>query len=457
MTSPPPKPPRPPARIRALPTSLTAWSLVSLIAGIGLGILTHGSSRAAVLVEAVKPIGDLWMAALLMTVLPLVVTQLLSAIAGARSEQSIAIGGLGARAVLLFVLLLAAAGVFTLLLAPPLIARYRADPTGLPAASTSPPAPEPTTASETVSARPKSESGAFATWLGSLIPRNLLESAVRGDVLPLLLFTVLFGTAVAALPKEQRDPLARTFEALARAMRLCVVWILRLTPAGVFALTFVFAAKTGIHAAGMLAVFVAIVCGLTLLFTILLYPLTAIAGRTSIRAFARAVAPAQLVAVSTRSSLAALPALVEGGRDHLGLPPSSTGFVLPLSVSLFKVNRTISSLTKLFFVAHIYGIGLTPGAVATFFATEILMSFTTAGVPLGGMSFKALPAYLAAGVPIEGVVILEAVETIPDIFKTLLNVTGDMSVAAILSRASRSGHALRTLPAPIASVPEEPS
>ena len=110
---------------------------------------------------------------------------------------------------------------------------------------------------------------------------------------------------------------------------------------------------------------------------------------------------------------------------------------------------------KLFFVAHIYGIGLTPGAVATFFVTEILMSFTTAGVPLGGMSFKSLPAYLAAGVPVEGVVILEAVETIPDIFKTLLNVTGDMSAAVILSRGSRAGRAFRSLPDAVRPAPEE--
>ena len=153
--------------------------------------------------------------------------------------------------------------------------------------------------------------------------------------------------------------------------------------------------------------------------------------------------------------MAALPALVEGGRTHLGLPAPSTGFVLPLAVSLFKINRPISSLVKLFFVAHIYGIRLTAAAVATFVVTEVLMSFTSAGVPLGGMSFKSLPAYAAAGVPIEGVVILEAVESIPDVFKTVLNVTVDMSVAAILSRAGRSRPAAGALPAPGSAVPEE--
>ena len=229
-------------------------------------------------------------------------------------------------------------------------------------------------------------------------------------------------------------------------MLILVHWILRIIPAGVFALTYVLALKTGGQAAGMLTVYIAIVCGLILLFTLLLYPVTAVLGRTTMRTFARAAAPAQLVAVSTRSSVAALPALIEGGREHMRLPASSTGFVLPLSVSLFKVNRTISSLVKLFFLAHVYGVSLRPGAIATFLAIETILSFGTAGVPLGGMSLKSLPAYLAAGVPVEGVMILEAVETIPDIFKTLLNVTGQMSAATLLSRSRR---------APLASVAAE--
>jgi Na+/H+-dicarboxylate symporter len=221
-------------------------------------------------------------------------------------------------------------------------------------------------------------------------------------------------------------------------MLLCVRWILWGAPLGVFALTYGLALKTGGGAAGTLAAYVAIVCGLTLLFTVMLYPISALLGRTTIRVFARAVAPAQLVAVSTRSSIAALPALVEGGRRHLRLPASITSFVLPLSVSLFKINRTSSSLVKLLFIAHLYGIPLRPAAILTFMVTELVLSFSTVGVPLGGSGIRSLPAYVAAGVPIEGLLILEAVETIPDIFKTVLNVTGDMSAATLLSRSSRA-------------------
>ena len=271
-----------------------------------------------------------------------------------------------------------------------------------------------------------------------LIPGNIFQALSSGEILPLLLFTVFFGLAVAHLAPERRELLNRIFRALADAMMVLVGWILKATPLGVFALSFEMAVHTGVQATGFMAFFVALVSGLMLLCTGLLYPVTAVLGRASIRRFARAVAPAQLVAVSTRSSLAALPALVEGARDHLALPASATGFVLPLSVSAFKVNRTMSSTVKLLFLAHVFHVHLGPAELATFLVTVIVLSFSNVGIPGGGATLMTLPAYLAAGVPLAGVVILEAAMTSPDFFRTLLNVTGDMSAATILSRSTRT-------------------
>jgi Na+/H+-dicarboxylate symporter len=154
--------------------------------------------------------------------------------------------------------------------------------------------------------------------------------------------------------------------------------------------------------------------------------------------FARAAAPAQLVAASTRSSLASLPALVDGGTRALGLSEAATGFLLPLSVSTFKLNRTLSAVLKVLFLAHVFGIDIPPARMAAFIATVVILSFTALGVPGGGGAFKTLPAYLAAGVPLEGIIILEAADAIPDIFKTVLNVTGDLAVAVLLTRGERA-------------------
>lgn len=410
--------------------SLTAWSIAALVAGLALGVVGHttGSSAVATLASSVRPLGDLWLAALQMTVLPLVVAHMLAAIVGVRDTQSV--GALGGRALALFVLMLAIAGLLATAVTPLLLSRYSVSPATMAALHTSVPVPP---AAREAAAAPLS----LAEWVSTLLPRNLIQAALQGDILPLLLFTALLGVAITRLPSAQRDPLARAAHGIAGAMFIVVRWILWFTPPAVFALVLAFSLGSGGGAASVLGTFVALQSGLMLAATLLLYPMTAALGGTSMRTFARAVAPAQLVAVSTRSSIATLPALIEGGRDHLRLPDTATGFVLPFSVSLFKVNRTISSTVKLIFLAHIYSIPLSAATLTTFLATVIIMSFSSAGVPGGGVAFKTLPAYLAAGVPIEGIVILEAVDTIPDVFKTLLNVTGDMSVATLLSRSAR--------------------
>ena len=271
-------------------------------------------------------------------------------------------------------------------------------------------------------------------WLGGVLPSNLFLAASRGDILPLLLFTIVFGAAASRLPAAERNPIARTVHSLAAAMLTVIRWLLVFTPVGVFALAYGIALATGLKAAGMVGAFIVAVSVPMLLGTLLLYPVASIFGRVSLRAFARAVAPAQLVAVSSRSSIASLPALVDGAKRHLHLGDAATGFVLPLAVSTFKVNRTISATIKVLFLAHVFGTTVPAGKLVVFIVTVIILSFTALGVPGGGSAFKTLPAYLAAGVPIEGVIVLEAVDTIPDIFKTLLNVTGDMAAAVILGR-----------------------
>jgi Na+/H+-dicarboxylate symporter len=93
---------------------------------------------------------------------------------------------------------------------------------------------------------------------------------------------------------------------------------------------------------------------------------------------------------------------------------------------------------KVLFLAHVFGIDIPPARMAAFIATVVILSFTALGVPGGGGAFKTLPAYLAAGVPLEGIIILEAADAIPDIFKTVLNVTGDLAVAVLLTRGERA-------------------
>ncbi len=409
----------------------TVGALVALVAGLALGILIHGSNDPWVLTleEAVAVIGQLWIAAIRVTVLPLVISLTLVAIVGAQGDRSI--GALGAKTFLLFVIMFVATGLITYALGPAALSLYPVDAgtsvslrAGTSAAA---PALEATRAEQPAS---------VGDWLMALVPSNLVRAAASGEILPLLLFTIFFAVAVTRLAPEPRDLLRRVFQAFADTMMVLIGWILKVLPLGVFALCLDFAFRAGVRVTGVIAVWVALVSAMLILVTALLYPVTAILGRVPLSRFARALAPAQAVAVSTRSSLASLPAMIEGGRKHLGLPAFATGFVLPLSVAVFKLNMAISGPIKILFLAHVFQLNVSLPQLAVFLVTHLILSFSTAGIPAHG-SLSTLPAFLAAGIPVEAVLILTAVDAIPDIFKTLVNVTADMSAAAILSRRER--------------------
>lgn len=418
----------------------TVGALAALVAGFAVGIFVHGSGDPAALrlVDAIGVLGQLWVAALRMTVLPLVVALTLVAIVGARRESSI--GVLGLKAGALFLTMLVAAACLTLAVATPSLASHAVDPEAAASFRAQMSEPSPDVPVD----RPRATSA--GDWFAGLVPVNIFSAAARGEILPILVFTVLFGLAARRVAREDHDLLRRIFEGIAGAMMAIVGWIMRAMPLGVFALCAVFSSRLGSRATTLIGFFIVLLSGILLLATLLLYPVTAILGRTSLARFARAVAPAQVVAVSTRSSLASLPALVEGGRKHLGLSESATGFVLPLCVATFKLDFGIASLVRLLFVAHVLAIPLGPPQLASFLFTQFILSFSAAGIP-GAGSVRSLPAYLAAGVPIEGVLIVNAVDSIPDIFATLANVTADMSAATILSRKDRVGAADGSRPA----------
>ena len=183
-----------------------------------------------------------------------------------------------------------------------------------------------------------------------------------------------------------------------------------------------------------LATYVVLVVSITVAFsTLLLYPAAVVFGGISLRAFARAAFPAQAVAFSSRSSLAALPAMLESARERLGLPAAFASFFFPLAVTLFRCGAAIGQVIGALFVAKLYGVDLGAGQLAAIAVTTVVTTFSVPGIP-GGSIIMIVPVLLAAGVPAEGVGLLLGVDTIPDMFRTTTNVTGDMTAAVILSR-----------------------
>ncbi|HEX9887758.1 MAG TPA: cation:dicarboxylase symporter family transporter [Longimicrobiales bacterium] len=423
------------------PKSLTVWSLAALVAGLGLGAVGHatGSPAISLLSAVVDPLGTLWAQALQMTVLPVVVVQILAAVL--RTSDGGGFGRIGGGALLLFLVMLAGGALFTVLLATPVLALYSPDPAAVDAIRAG-------VAGGGMAAEAAGiATGAASGFLPTILAPNLFQAAADGDILPILLFSLALGLALGRLPAERRAGITQGILALSEGLLVLIRWIILGTPVGVLAITLAMALDGGGTTAGVAFAFVVLVSLMMLAYTGVLYPVTSLLSGRPLGEFARAVAPPQVVAVATRSSIASLPALIEEAEMTLRLPDRVAGLALPLAVAVFKQNRTISAPFKLLFIAYVFGVPMAPEQIVAFVLTVIVLSFSALGVPGGGSAFASLPAYLAAGAPIEAILLLEAVDAIPDIFKTLLNVTADMSVAVILA-GPRFGRRLTGLDSP---------
>lgn len=412
----------------SFPGWLTPASLVALALGFSLGALGNAtdSGLVAAVADVLNPVGAIWMTALRFSVVPLVLLQVMAPILHANAERGL--GALVGKALGLFLLLFVAGGVASAVLSPALVGLYTPDPGTADAIRRS---VDPDLVARMTGRGGGGEAG--PTTLG------LLLAILSGRwVLPLLFAAMAVAVVARHTPEGTRRWITRRVEAALALVLRVVMWILLGTPAGVFAIVLSMSLSAGLGAVEVALVLVLMWSGILLVFTALLYPLTWLLGGMSMRAFARGVAPAQLVAVSTRSSVASLPALVEGAEQVLGLPERVRGLVLPLAVSVFKFTEPIQATFRLAFLASVFGVSLGVLDLAAFLTFLTVTSVSVIGMP-GGGGMVNLPAYLAAGLPIEGILLTEALEQIPDIFMTLGNVTADMSVAVILSTSRASG------------------
>lgn len=399
--------------------------LLALGAGLLGGVLiaisgNDGLLRAA---DAIVPIGTVWINAIRMTVIPLVVSLLVTGVAGAADLR--AIGRIGGRSLLTFFLLLTGTAVVIM---PVGVLAFRL----LGANAARPPLPAGAAEAAGQIAAEGAAPG-FGAWLTSLIPTNPIAAAADGAMLQLILFTLILALAIAKLAPAVRDPLLGVFRGLAEAMLVIVRWVVALAPLGVFALVLPLAARGGAGVAGAVGFYVVAYSLASILVVLLLYPVVMVAGKVPIGRFARAVLPAQSVAFASSSSIASLPALVEGAERVLELPARVSGFVVPLAVSTFKIAAPVSWTLGALFIGWFYGIPLSLGALATVAFASIFLAFAAPGVPRGAF-LMLTPLFLAIGLPAEGIGILIAVDAIPDLFATVLNVTGDLAATAIVAR-----------------------
>ena len=397
--------------------------LVALGAAVAGGIAIAASGIAPLIQAAdfIAPVGTLWVNAIRMTVIPLIASLLVVAVSSAADVKSI--GRIGGRTLLVFFLLLAGTALVVIPLTPTFsrLLPQHADVLQLPIGATE-------AAGEI---RAGGQAQTFSGWLTSLLPSNPIAAAATGAMLPLILFILLFALAVARSPALSRETLSQFFRALGDAMLVLVRWVILMAPIGVSALVLPLAVHAGAALAGAIGFYILAYSIESIAITLLLYVVVSLVGRIPIRCFGRAALPAQLIAFSSSSSLAALPVLVESAEARLGLPKAVTGFVLPLAASTFKIATPVAWSVGAVFVGWFYGIPLHFGSLAMIAFAAVFLGFAP-GIPRGAFILLT-PLFLAIGLPAEGIGILIAVDAIPDTFATVLNTTGNLAAAALVA------------------------
>ena len=397
--------------------------ILGLVAGIVVGMLIGAFGNAAVhdAVQVIRPVGELWLSMLQMTVIPLVVSLLITGIASA--SDTAANGRLAARTLLMFLLFLVCTAVGAALVVPVLLKLWPVAPEAGAAlrASLSPHATVP-------------EAPAIAEFFHNIVPKNPFKAAADGAILPLIVFSLFFGLAASRVKAPLRGSLLNFFSAIVETMLIIVNWVLWAAPVGVFALAINVGLEKGLAVAGAIGQYVILTCLVGLLVTLAMYVVVAFTPGLSVARFARAALPPQAVAISTQSSLASLPAMLTAARNF-GLPQRVTGVVLPLAVSLFRATSPPVNLAIVLFVAHVYGVHLAPLAIATGTVVAVVTSLGVVSLPSALTFFTTtVPISLAMGVPMELLTLLVAVEVFPDLFRTVGNVTADLTVTALVAR-----------------------
>lgn len=398
--------------------------ILGLLAGMMAGGLGAGMREGALSVASF--IGTLWLNALKMTVIPLVVALLVVGIA--KSAEAAQAGRIAGRSVLWIVLICTASAVFgavaTVILTH-LFPLSRETAQLLQAAL------------GTVEKASGPIPGA-AEFFKGVVPPNVFAAASNGDILPLTVSTLLFALALTKIPAGGRRAVVTLFDAVGEAFLVVIEWVLAIAPLGVFALAFTVGSAAGGAAFAGLGHYVIVISVIGILVTLAAYPLVAVAGNVRMGPFTRGLIPSQAVAISTRSSLASLPAMLAGARS-MGIREEVSDVTLPIAVALFRATGPAMNTAVAFYVAHWLGLQPTLPQMIAATAVGAVMSYGAVSLP-GEVSYisSIAPIALALGVPIAPLGLLVAVEMVPDIFRTVGNVTHDVTLASIVDRGTRS-------------------
>jgi Na+/H+-dicarboxylate symporter len=369
----------------------------------------------------------LWLKSLEMTVIPLIVGLLVTGIA--QSAEAARGGRIAGRAVLWIVILSTVSALIGMALMLLLVRLVPLSSSAVAALQQAVDAAQPI--------HTQAASGSVSAFFQGLIPENIISAAANSDILPLVVFTVVFALAASRIAPPRRASLIDFFAGVTDAFLVIIGWVLWLAPIGVFALAFGLGAAAGGAAFAALLHYILLVSAVGIVITVAAYPLAVIGGRVSMMSFVRALLPPEGIAISTRSSLACLPAMLTSARQ-LGVRREVADVSLPIAVALFRATGPAMNTAVAVYVAYALGLHPGPGAILAATAVGAVMSYPAISLP-GEISYisSIAPIAIALGAPIAPLALLVAVEMIPDIIRTLGNVAADVALATVVDRDQR--------------------
>ncbi|MDF2650042.1 MAG: proton glutamate symport protein [Paenibacillus sp.] len=390
--------------------------LFGLILGIIVGAIFFGNPTVE---SYLKPLGDIFIRLIKMIVVPIVVSSLIVGVAGVGDMKRL--GKLGGKTILYFEIVTTIAIIFGLVVANIM----------KPGADVNMSALAKTDINKYVEATEKVTSHSFIDTFVNIVPRNVFESFVAGDMLAIIFFSVFLGLGIAAVG-EKGKPVLSFFQGLSESMFWVTNQIMKFAPLGVFGLIGVTVSKFGIGSLVPLGKLVlAVYLGMFLFVFVVLGLIAKLCG-TSIMTIIRILKDELILAFSTASSETAMPKMMEK-MEKFGVPKAITSFVIPTGYSFNLDGSTLYQAIAALFIAQMYGIDMSISAQITLMLALMLTSKGIAGVP--GASFIVLLATLGSvGIPLEGLAFIAGIDRILDMARTAVNVIGNSIAAVVMAK-----------------------
>ena len=405
------------------------WMGIALGGGLLLGLAAAGLADAGYpqLVQAaqhLRPVGTLFQNLLQMVVIPLVATALFAGIA--RLGNLRRVSRLLVRTLAFFWGTTLVAIVIGFLVASIVLPRAVMSP-GRQAALQTAAVADSSAIQKTAEDMPTG-----ARFIVELIPANPVRAAVDGNLLPVIVFVTFLAVAAAGLPEDKRNSLLELADGASEALIKIVHWVLLLAPIGIFALVAPIVAKEGWTVVKAMGWFItAVILGVVIFISAVYIPAVAVMARLEPGRFIRAAFPSMMMGFSTTSSLATLPTMLQAAEGDLHIPRSIAGFALPLGASVNRAGSALYQAIAVLFIARWYGLPFGFAEMFTASAAVFLASLTVASVPAASV-LSLLPAFTATGLPISGLSLLIGLDRIPDMFRTMTNVTGHLTGAVVV-------------------------